>query len=196
MIPNTRGGLPAMAVLSLLQKAIRRGQERQAMEAACELMSTSKPLFSMVCKRLQVVSHEDVDTIAQPHIVPFVKASVEQAQQWYDPIKIGASCMAIGNAIRRMCRAAKSREGDHFSIAVGLRSELEGYTPVVPDFASDMHTLKGKQMKRGLDHFRHEGAKLVPAPEKPDIYENEADEMLALRQKLKQQKARDLFDDE
>jgi hypothetical protein len=61
----------------------------------------------MVCKRLEIISHEDIDTQADPAIVPFVAAAVAQAMRWYDPEKIGASRMAIGNAIRLMCRAQK-----------------------------------------------------------------------------------------
>ena len=90
--------------------------------------------------------------------------------------------MAIGNAIRAMCRAAKSREGDHFAAAIGLRSMLEGFSPTIPDWANDQHTLKGKAMGRGLDHFRTEGALLVPPPTQPDAYENEAYRLWALKQ--------------
>ena len=74
--------------------------------------------------------------------------------KWYDPDKLGASRMAIGNAIRLMCRAAKSREGDHFAIAVGLASEVAGFVPTVPDWALDGHTVAGKRMGRGLAYFR------------------------------------------
>jgi replication-associated recombination protein RarA len=189
MIPPTLHGLNAMSCISGMQKAIRRGLEREAMELACELIGTSKPFFTMVCKRLQIVSHEDVDAIAQPHIIPFVKASVEQAQQWYDPDKLGASRMAIGNAIRLMCRAAKSREGDHFAIAVGLRAELEGFVPVIPDWALDGHTIEGKRIGRGLAYFREHSAKLVP-PVKPDAYQAEAYRLLELKRRK-----RDLFDE-
>jgi hypothetical protein len=35
MIPDTRNGLPAMACVSAMQKCIRRGMEREAMEFAC-----------------------------------------------------------------------------------------------------------------------------------------------------------------
>jgi hypothetical protein len=51
-----------------------------------------------------------------------------------------------------MARAAKSREGCHFAAAIGLRAELEGYVPEVPDFALDMHTIVGRKRGRGLDH--------------------------------------------
>ena len=56
-------------------------------------------------------------------------AAVAQAMKWYDPDKLGASRMAIGNAIRLMCRAAKSRAGCHFAAAIGLRAELTADDP-------------------------------------------------------------------
>jgi replication-associated recombination protein RarA len=145
----------------------------------------------MVCKRLEIISHEDIDTQSQPHIVPFVATAVAQAMKWYDPDKLGASRMAVGNAIRLMCRAAKSREGDHFAIAVGLASEVEGFVPTVPDWALDGHTVAGKRMGRGLAFFREHSAKLVP-PVKPDAYEDEAYRLLELKQRKVK---RDLFDE-
>jgi replication-associated recombination protein RarA len=185
MTPDTKNGLPAMACVSAMQKCIRRGLEREAMEFAVELMHTSKAFHSMVCKRLEVISHEDIDTIAQPWIVPFVATAVAQAMRWYDAEKLGASRLAIGNAIRLMCRAAKSREGDHFAAAIGLRSMLEGFAPTIPDWANDQHTLAGRKLGRGLDHFRSEGAKLVPPPTVDDPFEDEAYRLWALKQQVK-----------
>ncbi|WP_074818989.1 MULTISPECIES: hypothetical protein [Bradyrhizobium] len=49
-----------------------------------------------------------------------------------------------------------------------LRAQLEGYALEIPDYALDMHTMKGKAMGRGLDHFRKEGAKLVLPPTADD----------------------------
>jgi replication-associated recombination protein RarA len=185
MIPDTHGGLPAMACISAMQKAIRRGMEREAMEFAVGLLHTSKAFHSMVCKRLEIISHEDIDTRADPAIVPFVATAVAQAMKWYDAEKLGASRLAIGNAIRLMCRAAKSREGDHFAAAIGLRSLLEGYAPEIPDYALDQHTVAGKKLGRGLEHFRKEGAKLVPPPTGDDPYEDEAYRLWALKQRSK-----------
>ena len=104
---------------------------------------------------------------------------------WYDAEKLGASRLAVGNAIRMMCRAPKSRAGCHFAAAIGLRSQLEGYVPTIPDFALDQHTLEGRKMGRGLDHFRSEGAKLVPPPTEPDPFENEAYRLWAIKQQGK-----------
>jgi hypothetical protein len=104
---------------------------------------------------------------------------------WNAPEKIGASRLAIGNCIRMMCRAKKSREGDHFAAAIGLRSMLEDFAPEIPDWANDQHTIAGKKLGRGLDHFRKEGAKLVPEPTAPDPYIEEAYRLWAIKQQGK-----------
>jgi hypothetical protein len=49
-----------------------------------------------------------------------------------------------------------------------------GFAPEIPDWANDQHTLAGKKLGRGLDHFRREGAKLVPELTEPDLYIEEA----------------------
>ena len=40
---DTRDWLAAMACISAMQKCIRRGMEKEAMQFACELMHTAKP---------------------------------------------------------------------------------------------------------------------------------------------------------
>jgi replication-associated recombination protein RarA len=113
MIPDTKNGLPAMACVSAMQKCIRRGMEREAMEFACELIHTSKAFHSMVCNRLEVICHEDLDTLAAPHVFPFVFASLAASRERYSK-NIGEARLMIGNAIRMMCRSPKSRAGCHF----------------------------------------------------------------------------------
>lgn len=51
---------------------------------------------------------------------------------------------------------------------------LEGFAPTIPDWANDQHTLTGRKLGRGLDHFRKEGARLIPQPTEPDPYIEEA----------------------
>ena len=153
------------------------------MQFAIELMHTSKAFHSMVCKRLEVICHEDIDTEAQPWIVPFVHASMTQAREWYDPEveKLGKCRMAVGNSIRMMCHAKKSRQGDHFAAAFGWANILEGFVPVVPEWAQDKHTQVGRQLGRGLDYFREESTKCVPPCEK-DPYEDEAYRLWAIKE--------------
>jgi hypothetical protein len=81
VIDDTKNGLPAMACVSAMQKAIRRGMEKDAMEFACELMHTSKAFHSMVCNRVEVICHEDLDTLAAPWIVPFVSTALAQSRE-------------------------------------------------------------------------------------------------------------------
>jgi replication-associated recombination protein RarA len=163
MMPKTKNGHPALLMVSAMQKAIRRGEEEHAMGFACELMHSSKAYFTMVCNRLLVIAHEDLDTAKAPQVLPFVHAAIADAQRLYPkkPENPGGARMAIGNAIRLMCRSPKSREGDHFQAAIGLRNLLDKYVPEVPDYAFDKHTTQGKRMGRGIEHFRHEGARLV-----------------------------------
>jgi replication-associated recombination protein RarA len=180
--PRTRGGLDAFECISAMQKAIRRGLECDAMEFAVELMHTSKAFHTMVCNRLEVISHEDIETQHAPWIVPFVAAAVAQSKARYDVDSPGEVRLMIGNIIRLLCGAPKSRKGCHFAAAIGLRSEIEGYVPEIPDWALDQHTAEGRRLARGLEHFREEGAKLVP-PGTPDEYENEAYRLWALKAK-------------
>ena len=183
MIPRTKHGMSPFACISAMQKFIRRGMELEAMQMAVELMHTSKAFHSMVCKRLQVISHEDIDVMSQPHIIPFVRVACEQSKEWHDAdvAKMGKSRMSIGNAIRLMCRAAKSREADHFHAATGWAEILENFKPDIPDWVLDQHTTEGRRMGRGLDYFREESTKLVPRPKKKDAYEDEAYRLWALK---------------
>jgi replication-associated recombination protein RarA len=136
----------------------------------------------MVCNRLEVICHEDLDTLAAPHVFPFVAASLAASRDRYSK-SIGEARLMVGNAIRMMARAPKSRAGCHFAAAIGLRSMLEDFAPTIPDYALDMHTMKGKAMGRGLDHFRKEGAKLIPPSTEPDDYEDEAYRLWAIKQR-------------
>jgi hypothetical protein len=48
-----------------------------------------------------------------------------------------------------------------------------------------MHAMTGKAMGRGLDHFRKEGAKLIPPPTADDPYDHEAYQLWTIKQRRK-----------
>ena len=125
-----------------------------------------------------------LDTIAAPHVFPFVAATLAASRDRYTK-SIGEARLMVGNAIRMIARAPKSRAGCHFAAAIGLRSLLEDFAPTIPDWALDQHTLNGMAMGRGLDHFRREGAKLVPEPTEPNPFIEEAYRLWALKQRGK-----------
>ena len=164
MIPDTKNGLPAMVCVSAMQKAIRRGLEREAMEFGVELLHTSQSLPHHGLQPAEVICHEDLDTLAAPHVVPFVAAAVAQSQERYAARSIGEARLMVGNA-SGSCAARQSPAPAAISLPPsGCGLMLEDYVPTVPDFALDQHTLEGRKLGRGLDHFRQEGAKLVPPP--------------------------------
>jgi hypothetical protein len=48
-----------------------------------------------------------------------------------------------------------------------------------------MHTLEGRKLGRGLQHFREIGALSVPQPTEPDEFESEAYRLWAKKQRGK-----------
>lgn len=65
------------------------------------------------------------------------------------------------HAVLFMVRSPKSRIVDDLLNVVYGEIQHEDKKLPMPDYALDMHTQKGKKMKRGIDHFFQEGAKLV-----------------------------------
>jgi hypothetical protein len=103
--------------------------------------------------------------------------------------------MLLGTIIRIMARAPKSREGDHFHVAVG-RPVVNGTPPVIPEWAYDKHTSQGRRQGRGLDHFRESSCRLVPPPAEKDQYEDEAYAIWEAEERGGRADRTDLFDDE
>ena len=172
---QTEEGYPFDEVVSALQKSIRRGLEEEAMYWAVELETR---YYEYLWKRLQVISIEDIG-IADPQVVLYVaemRKLYQELRKEYDkePKKKSRSFrMALGNAILAMCRAKKSRIGDEFQIVIYGRRE-NGWQLEIPDYALDMHTGKGRAMKRGADHFWSEGVKLENEAKLRNPYTEEA----------------------
>lgn len=172
---QTESGYPFDEVASSLQKTIRRGLEEDAMYWAAE-MESRYPDY--LWRRLQVISVEDIG-IADPQVVLYVaemRRLYQELKKEYDkePKKKSRSFrMALANAVLAMCRASKSRIGDEFQIVIYGRREA-GWKIDVPDFALDMHTSKGRGMKRGAEHFWTEGVKLSREAGLQNPYSEEA----------------------
>jgi replication-associated recombination protein RarA len=172
---QTENGYPFDEVASALQKTIRRGIEEEAMFWAVE-METRFPDY--LWKRLQVISVEDIG-IADPQAVLYVaemRRLYQELKKEYDkePKKKSRSFrMVLANAVLAMCRAKKSRIGDEFQIVVYGRRE-QGWRLDIPDYALDMHTGRGRAMKRGAAHFWSEGVRLENAAGLHNPYTEEA----------------------
>ncbi len=176
LIPATVNGLQSMEVISALQKHIRRGEEREAMACACEMLYSKPNLRTMFFNRLKVILYEDCDTIPQPWLVPYVTTTIDNIKVFLKQnakTKIDSCRLMLGALILQMARCKKSRLANHFCLAVGVAIDL-GEPPNLPDYAFCMHTSKGRRMKRGVEHFRTEGARLENTSDLEDTYEDEA----------------------
>jgi len=183
-LSTTVHNLETDLVVSQLQKSIRRSDATGAMSCAVELLHSGKSHAAILFGRLLVISMEDLDTTACPWVPIFVDIAVRQAREFLklDATKMGRVRLPIGAAIRLMCSPSvpRSRENDHFQIAIGLANQLEHKAPIINDESRDKHSRAGRRMGRGLSHFREHGARLFPPPNTPDLWEAEAYRLLEL----------------
>jgi replication-associated recombination protein RarA len=146
------GGYRVGDLISALQKAIRRGQVEDACFWASELSLSG--CDGWCWKRLRLIASEDCS--ADSGVAVLVRALYEN---WLDfhKAKDEASRMFLMHAVVALCRAEKSRVVDHLLVVnfIGERSH-----PPIPDEALDIHTPRGRAMKRGLTHFYEVAAKL------------------------------------
>lgn len=165
---RTKNGLCPWECISSLQKFVRRGMEREAMEMCAELSFTH---LAFTLNRLRVIAHEDVG-LANAQAVYLAKVWTEQTWEWHKAGN-GSWKLCLANVVLMLCRSPKSREADHFQ-CVAFDGPESGIPPVIPDYGLDKHTRRGKKLGRGIKHFREVGAILLPAPATPDVYEADA----------------------
>lgn len=173
---GSRGGYDRYELVSALQKSIRRGQEELAYFWALEMADSGS--FWQCLHRLNVIAHEDVG-LADPQAVMYAMACFRDAYDWYRN-KRREWQMPLGLGILALCRAKKSRIGDHFQTAM-LKRRADGWKPPIPDEARDKHTSRGKQMGRGHRFFVEVGSKLVNEAtqlEVPDPYKAECETVM------------------
>ena len=187
----TERGYPFDEAASALQKTIRRGLEMDAMYWAIELEGRYP---DYLWKRLQVISIEDIG-LADMQVVLYVaemRKIYQELRKEYDrePGKKSRSFrMALGNAILALCRARKNRIGDEFQIVAYGRRE-DGWKAGVPDYALDMHTSRGRGMKRGPSHFWTEGVRLSNEARLDNPYHDEAVEFRTRQLELNMEESR------
>lgn len=158
-------------VTSAMQKAIRRGKEREALYWATELDLAGYGNY--VFKRLKIMASEDVG-IADSSVAVIVRSLYDN---WTEHRKKDDERdkffprLFLVQAVIVLARAPKSRLVDHALIVMyqGEREPIE-----VPDYAYDHHTGKGKRLGRGVDYFFDVSTLLVNKARFRDPYENEA----------------------
>jgi len=154
-MPQTKRGYDIYELLSALQKDIRRGNEYEAMFWAAELESfNAKTLWN----RLRVIASEDIGVANA--IAPLIIDILEK--EYDDATRRGNSSakLFLTHAVLFLARSPKSRIVDDLLNVVYGEIQHEDKKLPIPDYAIDMHTLRGKENGRGLDHFFTESVKL------------------------------------
>jgi len=119
----------------------------------------------MLWNRLQVIASEDIGVAS-----PFAPLLIDVLERKYDDARKrnNDSCrLFLTHAVLFLARSRKSRIVDDLLNVVYGEIQHEDKKLPIPDYALDMHTLRGKKMGRGLEHFFSEGTKLNNEP-----YEN------------------------
>ncbi len=172
---KTVHGFAADLVISSLQKEIRRGNTENAALLAYEMVTTSPALEDYFWQRIMVISVEDVG-FGNP-MAPVVISSMVQMLDKFDRSVAERKLFAV-HAVRLLCESEKDRSSDEMINWIMQTVEAGSVSLEIPDYAVDMHTHKGKEMGRGLDHFWKEGARI--SPEKADRDRTYYDRMQAL----------------
>jgi replication-associated recombination protein RarA len=171
-LANTKHGYDHYELLSALQKSIRRGLEYEAAHFAVELEEFNP---TMLWNRLKIIASEDIGP-ANP-LMPLL-VDLMQKQYLTEKSKLAESAykLYLINAVVCLCRSQKSRVTDDLQTVVYMEREA-GKLPLIPDFALDKHTARGKALGKGIDGFFTEGNK-VANEAFPNPYTEKAKELL------------------
>ncbi|KAF1293101.1 hypothetical protein [Candidatus Enterococcus leclercqii] len=171
---KTRNNLAGDEVISALQKSIRRGNEKAACEFAYEMYITSPQFEEKLWRRLLAISVEDIGMGN-----PLAAIMVNNLNTMRKEFQYNESdrAMFFIHAIRYLCNSEKDRSSDLLKNIV-IKSFAMGYVPEIPDIALDKHTIRGKEMGRGSEHFLHEASKVVPQAAVDNHYKEDYAEIL------------------
>lgn len=155
---RTKGGYMLDEVVSALQKSIRRGLEQESLYWSLELAESGFGQY--LWKRLLVISSEDIG-LADPMALILTHAAwastKETTLSFAKPP--GMRTEFLGVAVLYLARACKNREGDD-AVWLAMEKRKRGWKLDVPDYALDFHTAAGRKLKRGMQFWFDEAAKL------------------------------------
>ena len=173
---KTIGGYDLREVISTIQKEIRRGNAENSMYWAFELWEGG--FHNYLWKRLKVIANEDIG-IANPQAIVLTHILAEEFADFLKDEKDGSARLCLANAILFLCNGKKTRAADDFQCVVRREREA-GKRLEIPDYALDKHTVRGRKMGRGFDHWQKEGCELKDEDTSINQWRERADK---LRQK-------------
>jgi replication-associated recombination protein RarA len=156
---TTRSGLPADEVISGLQKSLRRSMLDNALLLGWEMYLSSPELEEMLWSRLCVISVEDVG-FGNPQ-APILAEALHAMHARY-PRPGHDRFLFAAHLIRSIAAAPKDRTTDDMVNWAKFGMELGERRPQIPDFALDMHTRRGQELKRDYRWFLEEASRVSP----------------------------------
>jgi replication-associated recombination protein RarA len=159
---TTKSGLDFYVVASAFQKAVRRCDVQQAMYWGTELYISGYDEYAW--SRIIIMVSEDIG-IAEPNM----PAQIYSLYEFYSMLKKKKNKhtperLQFIHAINLIARSRKSRLVDNYLGMYFDKRNVHGQ-PEIPDYVYDMHTMKGKILKRGNDHFFEHSALINNCPE-------------------------------
>jgi len=154
---KTEHDFNADEVVSAFQKSIRRGLLENALLLAYEMYVTSAELEEHLWTRLSVISVEDVGSGS--FLEPVIVDALCRMRLRF-PRGAGDRFIFAAHAVRLLATSPKDRTTDEMTNWAILMTNVRGERPEIPDVAYDMHTRRGQEMGRGLEHFMKEGARV------------------------------------
>ena len=186
---TTRNGIQGDLVISALQKSIRRGLAEEAVTFAYEMYITSVQFEEKLWRRLQAIAVEDIGfgDLSAPVLINALN-QMRQNFPYTDPDRP----IFFVHAIRYLAAAKKDRTSDNLKNIVKTEFEY-GRKPIIPDFAIDMHTEKGRSIGRDFKHFLEEGSRVENELKVNENYKARLLDLLAKIEQEDPQKAEDAF---
>ncbi len=158
---TSRNGIPGDELVAGLQKSIRRADTEIAVDIAYEMYITSEAFEDKLWRRLTIIAAEDIG-FGNVNAITVIN-DLDQARKKF-PYTDGDRPFFFIHAIRFLTRQPKERSSDHLKNLVIKKFE-QGYVPEIPDYAYDVHTVKGRAKGRDVMHFLDEASKVIPVME-------------------------------
>ena len=128
-----------------------------ALLLAYEMYVTSAEFEEHLWTRLTVISVEDVGSGS--FLEPVIVEALYRMHQRF-PRGAGDRFLFAAHAVRLLATSPKDRTSDEMVNWAMLMVNIRGERPQIPEVAYDMHTKRGQEMGRGLEHFLKEGARV------------------------------------
>ncbi len=137
---RTKSGLPLDAVVSALQKAIRRGIEERALYFMHEMIESG--FVKYFWRRITIIAIEDIG-LADPQAIVLINALCQSNERVNRKFYQDTYCP--GMAVLYLCRAPKSREVDYALDYVETKRKT-GQLKLEPNSIDlDCHTEAGRE---------------------------------------------------